>query len=346
MKRTAALQLLLSRSHVHTPCLCRCRRRRRCAEAQALAPVEGVRIAVVWEEKHLEALSLTSPPPSSQAAERARELERKYQMRRGHVPHISISDDNHHVTEAIGDLYGGDSDTDSPKRSSRPLSFLPDSISDDIHTPFNPFPELAPPAKSPLRPQMHADSKPPVAMSLSTSPKGATGVPIPGAHRNGQLSPQLSPPLSHTSSDPATQQFPLNDLDYESSPAGLAQELSNLQAIRRMSMDVHNADPDLPSFQSYSSGPVSPPALSDDDSQQLFWVPARVHPELAPKEFKTFIEEKVHSIRRRSGDLSSSLSPDGAMGRQDSGGGLRRKKSMLSRQIDTGSGYKDGAELL
>ena len=134
MKRTAALQLLLSRSHVHTPCLCRCRRRRRRAEAQALTPVEGVRIAVVWEEKHLEALSLTSPPPSSQAAERARELERKYQMRRGHVPHISISDDNHHVTEAIGDLYGGDSDTDSPKRSSRPLSFLPDSISDDTCT--------------------------------------------------------------------------------------------------------------------------------------------------------------------------------------------------------------------
>ncbi|KAJ4332426.1 hypothetical protein N0V95_009665, partial [Ascochyta clinopodiicola] len=141
--------------------------------------------------------------------------------------------------------------------------------------------------------------------------------------------------------------FPLNDLDYESSPAGLAQELSNLQAIRRMSMDVHTTDPDLPSFQSYASPPVSPPALSDDDdANQLFWVPARLHPELAPKEFKTFIEEKVHTIRRRSGDLSSSLSPDGSMGRQDSSGGLRRKKSMLSRQIDTGSGYKDGAERL
>jgi hypothetical protein len=255
-------------------------------------------------------------------------------MRRGHVPHISISDDNHHVTEAIGDLYGNDSDTESSNRSSRPLSFLPDSLSESIHTPFNPFPDLAPPAKSPLRPQMQIDSKP----QLSTSPNGA------GSMRpNGQL----SPPLSRTSSDTASQQFPLNDLDYESSPAGLAQELSNLQAIRRMSMDVHNADPDLPSFQSYSSGPVSPPALSDDDdSQQLFWVPARLHPELAPKEFKTFIEEKVHTIRRRSGDLSSSLSPDGAMGRQDSGGGLRRKKSMLSRQIDTGSGYKDGAERL
>jgi hypothetical protein len=26
------------------------------------------------------------------------------------------------------------------------------------------------------------------------------------------------------------------------------------------------------------------------------WVPARAHPELASKEFKTIIEEKVHSI--------------------------------------------------
>ncbi|KAH6629102.1 hypothetical protein C7974DRAFT_393842 [Boeremia exigua] len=269
------------------------------------------------------------------ATDRARELERVYQMRRGHVPHISISDDNHHVTEAIGDLYGGDSDTDSPKRSSRPLSFLPDSLSESIHTPFNPFPDMAPPARSPLRPQLHPDSPP----HMAASPNGASATP---AHRNGQL----SPPLSRTPSDTATQQFPLNDLDYESSPAGLAQELSNLQAIRRMSMDVHNADPDLPSFQSYSSGPVSPPAVSDDEGEQLFWVPARLHPELAPKEFKTFIEEKVHTIRRRSGDLSSSLSPDGSLGRQDSAGGLRRKKSMLSRQIDTGSGYKDGAERL
>ena len=265
-------------------------------------------------------------------------------MRRGHVPHISISDDNHHVTEAIGDLYGGDSDTDSPRRSSRPLSFLPDSLSDSIQTPFDPFPGMAPPAKSPLRPQIHLDSKP----QMSTSPNGVGSVSPPGAqfHTRRASNGQLSPPLSRTTSDTASQQFPLNDLDYESSPAGLAQELSNLQAIRRMSMDVHNADPDLPSFQSYGSGPVSPPALSDDDSQQLFWVPARLHPELAPKEFKTFIEEKVHTIRRRSGDLSTSLSPDGGMGRQDSGGGLRRKKSMLSRQIDTGSGYKDGAERL
>lgn len=266
-------------------------------------------------------------------------------QRRGHAPQISISDTNHHVTEAIGDLYGGDSDTESSRRNSRPLSFVPSPNGDSIQSfgsfePFDPFPG-APPARSPLRPQMSFE-KP----ATPTSPNGSITIPqkrlsISHAASNGHI----SPPLSRSNSDTASQQFPLNDLDYESSPAGLAQELSNLQAIRRMSMGVNNADPDLPSFKSASSPPLSPPALSEEDESKLFWVPARLHPELAPMEFKTFIEEKVDRIRRRSGD-SDSLSPDSAVGRQGSGGGLRRKKSMLSRQIDTGAGYKDGADRL
>ena len=276
-------------------------------------------------------------------------------MRRGHAPQISISDDNHHVTEAIGDLYGGDSDSEAPRRSSRPLSFLPSPNGDSIQSfgtfePFDPFP-TSPPARSPLRPVKTFD-KPavptaPAVPATPTSPGTASNIVIPqrkaslGRVPNGHI----SPPLSRSNSDTASQQFPLNNLDYESSPAGLAQELSNLQAIRRMSMGVNNADPDLPSFKSAASPPLSPPPLTEEDEQQLFWVPARLHPELAPKEFKTFIEEKVDRIRRRSSD-SDSLSPDGALGRKGSGDGLRRKKSMLSRQIDTGSGYKDGADRL
>lgn len=302
-------------------------------------------------------LSLRAPQATS--SDRARELERVYQMRRGHAPQISISDDNHHVTEAIGDMYGGDSDTEPSRRTSRPLSFVPSPNGDSIQSfgsfePFDPFP-AAPPAKSPLRSQMaatptasSASSNPvnPVPSAASTSPNAAANLPMAPQKRSSISSTgPLSPPLSRTNSDTASQQFPLNDLDYESSPAGLAQELSNLQAIRRMSMGVNNADPDLPSFKS-TNGPPSPPALSDDDDpSKLFWVPARLHPELAPKEFKTFIEEKVNTIRRRSGDADS-LSPDSALGHQLSSGGLRRKKSMLSRQIDSGSGYKDGAERL
>ena len=277
------------------------------------------------------------------ASDRARELERVYQMRRGHAPQISISDDSHHVTEAIGDMYGGDSDNESSKRSSRPLSFVPSPNGDSIQSfgafePFDPFP-AAPPAKSPLRSQV----APAAAASTSSNPSPAINTPQKRtSFSNGS---PLSPPLSRSNSDTASQQFPLNDLDYESSPAGLAQELSNLQAIRRMSMGVNNADPDLPSFKS-NNGPPSPPAIADDeDPSKLFWVPARLHPELAPKEFKTFIEEKVNTIRRRSGD-SDSLSPESAFGGQGSTGGLRRKKSMLSRQIDNGAGYRDGAERL
>ncbi|KAF1912010.1 hypothetical protein BDU57DRAFT_523316 [Ampelomyces quisqualis] len=282
------------------------------------------------------------------ASQRARELERMYQMRRGHVPQISITDDNHHVTEAIGDLYGREGDTDFSRRTARPLSFVPSPDGDSIQScgafePFDPFP-VAPPARSPLRPRM-APSKPAV------QPAGSNGTPAMSiplkrtsfSHHGSPKSP-LSPPLSRTNSDAASQHFPLNDLDYESSPAGLAQELSNLQAIRRMSMGVNNADPDLPSFN--SSGPPSPPALADDDDpSKLFWVPARLHPELAPMEFKTFIQDKVNTIRRRSGDAEA-LPPDGALGREGSAGGLRRRKSMLSRQIDSGSGYKDGADRL
>lgn len=154
-----------------------------------------------------------------------------------------------------------------------------------------------------------------------------------------------------TNSETANSRFPLNDIDYESNPAAVAQELSNLQALRRMSMDVNAAgDPDLPSFNSNFGIPSAAPtgASDEDDRARLFWVPARIHPELAPTEFKTFLDSKVNSIKRRSDDRS--LSPD-SFQREGSGGGLRRKKSMLSRQIDNSGGrgaegYTDGAERL
>ncbi|MCJ1461568.1 hypothetical protein MMC07_000165 [Pseudocyphellaria aurata] len=167
---------------------------------------------------------------------------------------------------------------------------------------------------------------------------------------NGALSPASSI-RQRSNSDTANSRFPLNDLDYESDPAAVAQELSNLQALRRMSMDVNAAgDPDLPSFNSNfgTSGAAPSGSADDDDRARLFWVPARIHPELAPTEFKTFLDSRVNSIKRRSEDRS--LSPD-SLQREGSSGGLRRKKSMLSRQIDNSGGkgadgYTDGAERL
>ena len=113
-------------------------------------------------------------------------------------------------------------------------------------------------------------------------------------------------------------------------------------------MDVTAADPDLPSFSSSRRPNTAPTGAESDDSAKTFWVPARLHPELAPTEFKTFLDKKVESIKRRS--LDRSLSVEGLSG-DDSSGSLKRKKSMLSRQIDNsggrgGEGYQDGAERL
>lgn len=164
----------------------------------------------------------------------------------------------------------------------------------------------------------------------------------------GQLSHRNS--LNSSNSDTANSHFPLNDIDYESNPNAVAQELNNLAALRRMSMDVNAAgDPDLPSFPSNFGIPSAPPVGTDpDDAARLYWVPASVHPELAPMEFKTFLDKKVKSLNRRSEE--SSLSPDGSQ-IGGSAGSLRRRKSMLSRQIDNSGGrgadgYMDGAEVL
>ncbi|KKZ60221.1 hypothetical protein EMCG_05031 [[Emmonsia] crescens] len=153
-------------------------------------------------------------------------------------------------------------------------------------------------------------------------------------------------PVTRSSSTATSKSIPLNDIDYESNPAAaVAQELSNLAALRRMSMDVGAADPDLPSFGSNFGVPPTPPSgQSDDDASQLFWVPARLHPGLAPKEFKSFLDGKAEQIKRRSGELTMT---DSGLQVQGSTGGLRRKKSMLSRQIDTSGpgGQKEGNQL-
>ncbi|KAG4028357.1 hypothetical protein MFRU_022g00770 [Monilinia fructicola] len=273
---------------------------------------------------------------------RPRELGGSFVPRRGHDARISINDPNHHVTEAIGDMYGDD---DYSKNDSRPLSFMPSSSNESIESTTNSYYDTnnsIRPRPSPLPNGNHKAHTSPAIMQSPRSPTFGDGGPI---------SPSLSL-RDPNAGGAANAEFPLNDIDYESGPAAVAQELSNLQALRRMSMDVGNAsDPDLPSFQGASSIPTAAPTGDDDedDPSRLFWVPARVHPELAPMEFKTFLENRVQSIKRRSGDQTS-LTPNGVEP-SVSGSGLRRKKSMLSRQIDNSGGrgavgYKDGSEHL
>ncbi|KAI2705198.1 hypothetical protein CBS147332_3119 [Penicillium roqueforti] len=247
--------------------------------------------------------------------------------RRGHATHLSISDPSHHVTEAIGHMYDDDYDRNDPRR----LSYITTPLGESITT----IPRAAAGSESPLSPssplhqstsdgqptQTNGNQRPPLVTNRSydreSDPGNADGTRLP--------------------SDTATSSFPLNDIDYESNPAAVAQELNNLAAIRRMSMDVAAAgDPDLPGF-----APPPSPSADEDDASRLFWVPARLHPELAPKEFKSFLDSKADLIKRRSGD-SSTLGAE----RQGSGGGLNRKRSMLSRQIDNSAGYTDGADRL
>ncbi|KAG5647436.1 hypothetical protein DXG03_009366 [Asterophora parasitica] len=76
------------------------------------------------------------------------------------------------------------------------------------------------------------------------------------------------------------------------------------------------------------SSPTTPNNPADDPFH-LFWVPASLHPEIAPAEFRAFLKEHARSPPTSE---DGSTSP----GRSDSltagGSGLGRKKSMLSRQ--------------
>jgi hypothetical protein len=236
-------------------------------------------------------------------------------------------------------MYGDDDYT----KSDRPLSFAPSPLNEGLAE-GNAYTDMKGNRNRPSASvNGNTNQKSNTSPGLMQSPRSSS------FERAGALSPSLSL-REHHSNEAANAQFPLNDLDYSSNPAAVAQELSNLQALRRMSMDVGNtSDPDLPSFSGVSLMPSVAPTGDDneEDPSRLFWVPARVHPELAPMEFKTFLENRVQSIKRRSGD-STSLSPDG-MERSGSESSLKRKKSMLSRQINNEGGrgavgYQDGAE--
>ena len=278
--------------------------------------------------------------------------------RRGHTSQLSISDESHHITETIGTLYGDEDD--SGPEGGRPLSFVGSS---PYHEPTH--------RPSPRQDQHFIDARRPLTRSLSDQPANAGSVnndswdrkktstfPVRsssernGTYGNGPKSP-LSGGLSLREVQADASPFPLTNID---NPNDIAQELSNLQALRRLSMDVgNNIDPDLPPM-SFSAMPAIAPSGSDDenDPSRLLWVPARVHPELAPTEFRSFLEKRVQSIRRRSGEASHS--GDGNLSRSNSGAslggsGLSRRSSMLSRQIDNSGGrgavdYMDGAERL
>jgi Activator of mitotic machinery Cdc14 phosphatase activation C-term len=279
-----------------------------------------------------------------QTSARVRDTGASFATRKGHIPQISINDDDHHVTEAIGYMYGEATDQDAMDYTRTSSGYQGSDSTIPADTPENKNLNSIPRKRLPERSIANGDA--------TLRPNGKVKSQMDREYSWEQPQDSSSPPLEmrgRSPSETATAQFPLNDIDYESSPAAVAQELSNLQALRRMSMDVAaQGDPDLPTLNP-AAMPTSP-SLSEDDDSRLFWVPARLHPELAPKEFKSFLDSKAEQIRRRSGELSAfssqSSTRTGLLTVGDSSGGLRRKKSMLSRQIDNSAGYQDGAERL
>ncbi|KAI2633303.1 hypothetical protein GGS21DRAFT_520027 [Xylaria nigripes] len=272
--------------------------------------------------------------------------------RRGHANQLSISDTSDHITETIGTMYGEDDDYPN---ESRPSSLVAQRGGEHLSD-YSDL-DLSPAEEHGLRLVLSSPSEIDPPNGASPNNSDSSPIPIQGQKslsrsnsKSSAMSPvspsaPMSPTLRDMRNDPDA--YPLTNID---NPNDIAQELSNLQAIRRLSMDVsNNSDPDLLPFQGMSlmaMPSIAPRGDDDADPSRLLWVPAGVHPELAPSEFKTFVQKRVQSMKRRSSE--NSLSPD-SFGRGDSGG-LRRKKSMLSRQVETSghaaNGFIDGAETL
>ncbi|GJE90321.1 hypothetical protein PsYK624_064510 [Phanerochaete sordida] len=121
----------------------------------------------------------------------------------------------------------------------------------------------------------------------------------------------------------------------------IQREVETLRDIRRRSTAQNGVlDPDLPSVSSDASSSTAywedssssshgeesdNGSASGEDPFSLFWVPARLHPEIAPGEFRQFLKEHA-----RAPGEGASLERSSSMGSS----GLSRKKSMLSRQYD------------
>ena len=141
----------------------------------------------------------------------------------------------------------------------------------------------------------------------------------------------------------------------------ILREVETLRDIRRRSTAGGPGslilDPDLPTSASQSSASSSywstssviddPSSVSIEegdpefvagDPSSLFWVPARLHPEIAPAEFRAFLKE--HARGPGEGAAVAGVSRSSSV--SSVGGGLGRKKSMLSRQYKPSD--NDGVE--
>ena len=160
-------------------------------------------------------------------------------------------------------------------------------------------------------------------------------------------------PSAHSFS-PTTAASGACSVEMQPSQFEIQREVENLRDIRRRSTaggpGTLVLDPDLPnqsvlgaaqlnywdpsqSASGSSSSTEDSGSSADDhdddgsdggDPSSLFWVPARLHPEIDPAEFRAFIKEHARTPADGSTSLDRSFSI--------SSGGFGRKKSMLNRE--------------
>ena len=192
----------------------------------------------------------------------------------------SFDEANEHATDYISGMY-------------QDLSSQPSSPLNNHKSPTTPRKKLVPP---PLPPKPTSNSSASSTYSNSSgpsSPQGSTyrrrssdsNSSSPERRSPTHSRPRIRPPTP----PPLSTQMPLSGFNNDdngstpSSPAEIAKELSNLQAFKRMSLDVSNqvSDPDLP-----SNNRMPVPDLTelmeagvDQDAARLLWVPG-IYPSL------------------------------------------------------------------
>ncbi|VVT52939.1 uncharacterized protein SAPINGB_P003323 [Magnusiomyces paraingens] len=161
----------------------------------------------------------------------------------------------------------------------------------------------------------------------------------------------------------------------EVAAAVVAKEMNAVKTLKRLSIGaLSTIDPDLPNYtsdiylsnsessinsrqysnssidfqkdtdQNHSNSEYQNSEIDATHASQLLWVPAHIHPELAPQEWKTFVQNKMAEIKASVSDSSLQQTENSSF--KANTVKIRRRNSRLSRQIKDQEGYTDGADIL
>ena len=142
--------------------------------------------------------------------------------------------------------------------------------------------------------------------------------------------PPLSPPTEHSHS-PKSPTAPT-----AAETGTLTRRISSSVPPTRLPSDHPLPVPLVPLASPPLSSQYSPPhdgAAAAHSSQDLFWLPASLHPELAPQEFKAFIREQT-----RPDNLARRVSSAGGEASGFGSGRIDRKRSTLRGEYIPGRG--------